>query len=96
MTNVEVMRSLEHSAQDASNGTQKAAVNGPAMPPLPTDAMIIDKQFAEPGQQVLIVAGWSPAAAGSMNGLVIHIVGTPWTAVPTAQDMRKLLKAEKE
>ena len=61
-----------------------------------TDAMIIDKKFAEVGQRVLIVAGWSPASAGSMNGLVIHIVGTPWTAVPTAQAMRQLLKAEKE
>ena len=61
-----------------------------------TDAMILDKKYAEVGQQVVIVAGWSPAAAGSMNGLVIHIVGTPWTAVPTAQVMRQLLKAEKE
>jgi pyruvate kinase len=61
-----------------------------------TDELIIERKYAERGQQVLIVAGWSPASAGSMNGLVIHVVGTPWTAVPSAQVMRQLLKAEKE
>jgi pyruvate kinase len=61
-----------------------------------TDQMILEKKYAQVGQAVVIVAGWSPASAGSMNGLVIHIVGTQWTAVPTAQVMRQLLKAEKE
>ena len=61
-----------------------------------TDELVIERKYAQRGQQVLIVAGWSPASAGSMNGLVIHVVGTPWTAVPSAQVMRQLLKAEKE
>ena len=61
-----------------------------------TDKLVREKNYAAPGERVVIVAGWSPAAAGSMNGLVIHTVGTPWTAVPTAQVMRQLLKAEKE
>jgi pyruvate kinase len=61
-----------------------------------TDKLIRDQKFAEPGQRVVVVAGWSPAMAGTMNGLVIHTVGTPWTAVPTAQVMRELLRAEKE
>lgn len=61
-----------------------------------TDELIVEKQFANPGDRVLIVAGWSPAMAGSMNGLVLHTVAAPWTAVPTNQVMRQLLKAEKE
>lgn len=61
-----------------------------------TDKMIVDKKFAGEGQRVVIVAGWSPAMPGSMNGLVIHTVGAPWTTVPSAQVMRQLLRAEKE
>ena len=61
-----------------------------------TDKVVIDKKFATPGERIVIVAGWSPAMPGTMNGLVIHTVGTRWTAVPTAQVMRQLLKAEKE
>jgi pyruvate kinase len=61
-----------------------------------TDKLIQDKKYAVPGQRVVVVAGWSPAMAGTMNGLVIHTVGTTWTAVPTAQVMRQLVRAEKE
>src|SRR5258706_889652 len=61
-----------------------------------TDKLIQEKKYALPGDRVVIVAGWSPAMPGTMNGLVIHTVGTRWTAVPTAQVMRQLLKAEKE
>jgi pyruvate kinase len=61
-----------------------------------TDQFVLEKKYAQPGERIVIVAGWSPASPGSMNGLVIHIVGTQWTAVPTAQVMRQLLKAEKE
>jgi pyruvate kinase len=61
-----------------------------------TDKIIVEKKFAAAGERVVIVAGWSPAMPGSMNGLVIHTVGAPWTAVPSAQVMRQLLRAEKE
>jgi pyruvate kinase len=61
-----------------------------------TDKLIQEKKYALPGDRVVIVAGWSPAMPGTMNGLVIHTVGTRWTAVPTAQVMRELVKAEKE
>ena len=61
-----------------------------------TEKLMLEKKYAALGQRVVIVAGWSPASAGSMNGLVIHTLGAPWTAVPTAQVMRQLLKAEKE
>ena len=61
-----------------------------------TDEVVLRKKYAAAGDRVVIVAGWSPASPGSMNGMVIHIVGTPWTAVPTAQVMRQMVKAEKE
>jgi pyruvate kinase len=61
-----------------------------------TDKLIIEQKFAGEGDRVLIVAGWSPSMPGSMNGLVLHTVGSAWTAVPTNQVMRQLLKAEKE
>ena len=61
-----------------------------------TDELIRAKQYAKPGERVLVIAGWSPSMAGSMNGMVIHTVGDTWTAVPTAQVMRQMLKSEKE
>ncbi len=61
-----------------------------------TDRLLVEEKFAEPGDRVLIVAGWSPAMPGTMDGLVLHTVGSAWTAVPTSQVMRQLLKAEKE
>src|SRR5262249_28790282 len=61
-----------------------------------TDKLVIEKKLAGAGDRIVIVAGWSPAMPGNMNGLVIHTIGTPWTAVPSAQVMRELTKAEKE
>jgi pyruvate kinase len=61
-----------------------------------TNQLILDRKLAAAGDRVVIVAGWSPATPGTMNGMVIHTVGTPWTAVPSAQVMRQMVKAEKE
>jgi pyruvate kinase len=61
-----------------------------------TDKLVVEKKFAAAGERIVIVAGWSPAMPGNMNGLVIHTIGSPWTAVPSAQVMRELTKAEKE
>ncbi|HSV13149.1 MAG TPA: pyruvate kinase [Tepidisphaeraceae bacterium] len=60
------------------------------------DEFIISRQYAEPKDRVIIVAGWSPGTPGTMNGLVIHTVGESWTPVPTAQMLRQMVKTEKE
>jgi pyruvate kinase len=59
------------------------------------DDFVIAHKYADKGERILIVAGWSPGTPGSMNGLVIHTVGDTWTPVPTAQMMRQMVKAEK-
>jgi pyruvate kinase len=61
-----------------------------------TDALLVERQLVQAGDRVVIVAGWSPATPGTMNGMVIHTIGTSWTAVPSQQVMRQMLKAEKE
>jgi hypothetical protein len=33
---------------------------------------------------------------GTMNGIVIHTVGDTWTAVPTAQMLRQMVKSERD
>jgi len=61
-----------------------------------TDQLIVERGLAQNGDRVLIVAGWSPAMAGTMNGLVIHTVGTSWTAMPTGPIMRQMVSTERE
>jgi pyruvate kinase len=61
-----------------------------------TDQLIIERGLAHNGDRVLVVAGWSPAIAGTMNGLVIHTVGSSWTAVPTGPIMRQMVSTERE
>jgi pyruvate kinase len=59
------------------------------------DELIISRKYAERGDRILIVAGWSPGTPGTMNGLVIHTVGESWTPVPSAQMLRQMVKSEK-
>ncbi len=60
------------------------------------DEFVISRKYAEPADRILIIAGWSPGTAGSMNGIVIHIVGESWTPVPTASMLRQMLRSERE
>jgi len=60
------------------------------------DALVIQRKFAAPADRIVIVAGWSPAMPGTMNGMMIHTVGQPWIPMPNAQVLRQLIKAERE
>ena len=60
------------------------------------DQFVTERKFAEPKDRIVIVAGWSPGTPGTMNGIVIHTMGETWTAVPTPQMLRQMVKAEKE
>ncbi len=60
------------------------------------DEFVAQQKYAERGDRILIVAGWSPGTPGTMNGLVIHTVGDTWTPVPTAQMMRQMVKSERD
>jgi pyruvate kinase len=60
------------------------------------DEFVVARKFAETGDRILIVAGWSPGTPGTMNGLVIHNVGDSWTPVPSAQMMRQMVKTERD
>jgi pyruvate kinase len=59
------------------------------------DEFVLSRNYAEPNDRILIVAGWSPGTPGTMNGLVIHTVGESWTPVPNAQMLRQMVKSEK-
>jgi pyruvate kinase len=55
------------------------------------DKTLIERKYAQQGDRILIVAGWSPALPDTMNGLIIHSVGDRWEVFsPTGTD-----KAEK-
>ncbi|HEY0010079.1 MAG TPA: pyruvate kinase [Tepidisphaeraceae bacterium] len=45
------------------------------------DAMLVERKYAETGDRILIVAGWSPTTPSSMNGIIIHTVGDKWAAL---------------
>ena len=48
------------------------------------DALVLGEKLAEPGDRVLLVAGWSPAMPNTMNGIIIHTVGEKWAIVRPA------------
>jgi pyruvate kinase len=60
------------------------------------DDFVLKRNYAQVKDRILIVAGWSPSLPGTMNGIVIHTVGDPWTAVPTAQMLRQMVKSERD
>jgi pyruvate kinase len=45
------------------------------------DAVVQERGLANPGDRILVVAGWSPAMPGTMNGVIIHTIGEQWTVV---------------
>ena len=60
------------------------------------DKLVQERHFAQLNDRIVIVAGWSAGTPGSMNGMVIHTVGQQWTAVPSKQMLRQMVKAEKD
>jgi pyruvate kinase len=53
------------------------------------DNCVCDKQYASRGDRIVIVAGWSPAMHGTMNGIVIHTLGEKWTTLsPAGESIR--------
>jgi pyruvate kinase len=45
------------------------------------DTLVRAQKLADPGDRILIVAGWSPAMPSTMNGIIIHTVGEKWASV---------------
>ena len=60
------------------------------------DAHVQAHKLAEPNDRIVIVAGWSPASPGTMNGIVVHTVGQTWTPVPSASMLRQMVRSERE
>jgi pyruvate kinase len=46
-----------------------------------TDAVVLERKLAQPGDRIAIVAGWSPAMPNTMNGIIIHTLGEKWAIV---------------
>lgn len=44
-----------------------------------TDELVIRRKFADVGDRVVIVAGASLGTPGTLNGIVLHTIGTDWT-----------------
>ncbi len=42
------------------------------------DRTLLNKKYAQQGDQIVIVAGWSPTTPDTMNGIIIHAVGDRW------------------
>jgi pyruvate kinase len=49
------------------------------------DELLLERKFAERGDRIVVVAGWSPATPDTMNGLVMHTVGDPWSTTRKAK-----------
>lgn len=45
------------------------------------DRTLLNRKYAQQGDRILIVAGWSPMTPGTMNGMIVHSVGDRWTAL---------------
>jgi pyruvate kinase len=45
------------------------------------DALVLERKLANPGDRIVLVAGWSPAMPNTMNGIIIHTVGEKWAVV---------------
>ena len=60
------------------------------------DAYVQEHALAAVDDRIVIVAGWSPATPGTMNGIVVHTIGQTWVAVPTASMLRQMVRSERE
>lgn len=45
------------------------------------DRTLLNRKYAQQGDRILIVAGWSPTTPDTMNGMIVHSVGDKWTAL---------------
>jgi pyruvate kinase len=45
------------------------------------DRRLLNRKYAQQGDRVLIIAGWSPTTPDTMNGMIIHSVGDRWAAL---------------
>jgi len=52
------------------------------------DRVLIDRKYASEGDKVLLVAGWSPALPDTMNGIILHTVGEPWSIMSPSRPSR--------
>lgn len=48
------------------------------------DRLVIEDKYAEVGDKILIVAGWTAAMPDTMNSLILHTVGERWTPLSPA------------
>jgi pyruvate kinase len=60
------------------------------------DEYVRAHQLAVVDDRIVIVAGWSPGAPGTMNGIVVHTVGQTWVPVPTPSMLRQMVRSERE
>jgi pyruvate kinase len=60
------------------------------------DQSVLEAKLVEVNDRILIVAGWSPSMPGTMNGFVVHNVGSSWVPVPSAQMLRQMVKSERD
>lgn len=42
------------------------------------DRALLTRKYAQTGDRILIIAGWSPTTPDTMNGIIIHSVGDKW------------------
>jgi pyruvate kinase len=59
------------------------------------DALVLGKKLANPGDRIVLVAGWSPAMPNTMNGIIIHTLGEKWAVVHPSATATKTPEAGK-
>ena len=50
------------------------------------DELVLREKYAVDGDAVLLIAGWSPAMPDTMNGIIVHTVGQPWSTLSPRGD----------
>ncbi|MBC7783184.1 MAG: pyruvate kinase [Burkholderiales bacterium] len=54
------------------------------------DKMLIARKYAQEGDRIIIVAGWSPTTPDTMNGIIVHSVGDKWAPIsPTGSSVNR-------
>jgi hypothetical protein len=54
------------------------------------DRYVLEKQLAESGDRVVVVAGSSLGTPSTMNGIVIHTLGQSWLTSASAEGTPRL------
>jgi pyruvate kinase len=52
------------------------------------DHLVQQRNFAEIGQRIVIVAGSSLGTPGTMNGIILHTVGERWSPAPAQMESK--------